>query len=64
LLIVADGAPESVVDFSEFDSRGYRTVDVRAGYAEWVARYDQTVEDAMICPSATRAHGGTPYGST
>jgi SAM-dependent methyltransferase len=33
--------------FSDFDSRGYRTVDVRTGYAEWVATYDQTVEDEM-----------------
>jgi SAM-dependent methyltransferase len=36
-----------VVDFSAFDSRGYRTVDVRTGYAEWVATYERTVEDAM-----------------
>jgi SAM-dependent methyltransferase len=36
-----------MVDFSAFDSRGYRTVDVRTGYAEWVATYEQTVEDAM-----------------
>jgi SAM-dependent methyltransferase len=33
--------------FSDFDSRGYRTVDVRSGYAEWVATYDDTVEDAL-----------------
>src|SRR5215510_12770572 len=33
--------------FEGFDSRGYRTVDVRSGYAEWVATYEQTVEDAM-----------------
>jgi SAM-dependent methyltransferase len=36
-----------VVDFSAYDSRGYRTVDVRSGYAEWVATYERTVEDAM-----------------
>jgi SAM-dependent methyltransferase len=36
-----------VVSFSEFDSRGYRTVDVRAGYAQWLPTYDQTVYDAM-----------------
>jgi SAM-dependent methyltransferase len=36
-----------MVDFSEFDSRGYRTVDVRSGYGEWVATYEDTVEDAM-----------------
>src|SRR5215207_7887745 len=33
--------------FSHFDSRGYRTVDVRTGYGEWVATYERTVEDAM-----------------
>ncbi len=33
--------------FSDFDSRGYRTVDVRTGYGEWVATYEQTVEDVM-----------------
>jgi SAM-dependent methyltransferase len=33
--------------FSDFDSRGYRTVDVRSGYGEWVATYDATVEDVL-----------------
>jgi SAM-dependent methyltransferase len=33
--------------FSDFDARGYRTVDVRSGYAEWVPTYEQTVEHAM-----------------
>ncbi|GAB2612773.1 hypothetical protein GCM10027168_51840 [Streptomyces capparidis] len=33
--------------FADFDTRGYRTVDVRTGYGEWVATYEQTVEDAM-----------------
>ena len=33
--------------FSDFDARGYRTVDVRRGYAEWVPTYEQTVQDAM-----------------
>jgi SAM-dependent methyltransferase len=35
------------VDFSDFDTRGYRTLGPRDGYAEWVATYEQTVEDAM-----------------
>ncbi len=35
------------VQFSDFDSRGYRTVDVQTGYAEWVPNYENTVEDAM-----------------
>ena len=33
--------------FSDFDARRYRTVDVRTGYAEWVASYEQTVQDTM-----------------
>ncbi|MEA2361665.1 MAG: hypothetical protein QOD71_810 [Thermoleophilaceae bacterium] len=36
-----------MADFADFDARGYRTVDVRSGYGEWVATYEQTVEDAM-----------------
>jgi SAM-dependent methyltransferase len=35
------------MDFPAFDSRGYRTLDVRAGYAEWLPTYEQTVYDAM-----------------
>jgi SAM-dependent methyltransferase len=33
--------------FADFDSRGYRTVDVRSGYGEWAATYDDTVMDAL-----------------
>ena len=33
--------------FSEFDTRGYRTVDVRTGYRAWVPTYEDTVQDAM-----------------
>jgi SAM-dependent methyltransferase len=33
--------------FDAFDTRGYRTVDVRSGYGEWVETYEQTVQDAM-----------------
>jgi SAM-dependent methyltransferase len=33
--------------FSDFDTRGYRTVDVRTGYGEWVATYERTVQDVM-----------------
>jgi SAM-dependent methyltransferase len=36
-----------MADFSAFDSRGYRTLDVRSGYAEWVPTYERTVKDAM-----------------
>jgi SAM-dependent methyltransferase len=37
----------SVLKFSDFDRRGYRTVDVRTGYGDWVPTYERTVEDAM-----------------
>ncbi|MDH6135778.1 SAM-dependent methyltransferase [Kitasatospora sp. MAA4] len=33
--------------FEDFDRRGYRTVDVRTGYGEWVADYEDTVQDVM-----------------
>ena len=36
-----------MAEFTPFDTRGYRTVDVRSGYGEWVDTYEQTVEDAM-----------------
>jgi SAM-dependent methyltransferase len=35
------------LDFAAFDERGYRTVDVRTGYREWLPTYEDTVEDAM-----------------
>ncbi|KAA5826567.1 class I SAM-dependent methyltransferase [Saccharopolyspora hirsuta] len=35
------------MEFSGFDARGYRTVDVRTGYGEWVGKYEDTVEDVM-----------------
>lgn len=34
-------------DFDRFDQRGYATVDVRRGYGEWAATYEETVHDAM-----------------
>ena len=40
-------AAQGGVRFSDFDARGYRTVDVQTGYREWVATYEQTVEDTM-----------------
>ncbi len=33
--------------FSQFDLRGYPTVDVRTGYEQWSASYERTVEDFM-----------------
>ena len=36
-----------MVQFADFDARGYPTVDVRTGYGQWVDSYEQTVEDAM-----------------
>jgi SAM-dependent methyltransferase len=34
-------------DFADFDRRGYRTVDVRTGYGQWVPTYEDTVQDEM-----------------
>jgi SAM-dependent methyltransferase len=36
-----------MASFSEFDTRGYRTVAAREGYDRWAATYEDTVEDAM-----------------
>lgn len=36
-----------MVSFADFDGRGYRSVDVRTGYREWVPTYEQTVEHEM-----------------
>lgn len=36
-----------MVSFADFDARGYRTVDVRTGYGQWVGHYEQSVEDVM-----------------
>ncbi len=35
------------MDFSHFDSRNYPTVSVKKGYGEWVATYENSVEDVM-----------------
>lgn len=36
-----------MVNFADFDARGYPTVDVRTGYGQWVGSYERTVEDVM-----------------
>lgn len=36
-----------MADFDPYDRRGYETVDVRRGYGEWAATYEDTVNDAM-----------------
>lgn len=36
-----------MVRFADFDSRGYRTVDVRSGYGRWVRTYEDSVQDVM-----------------
>lgn len=36
-----------MAQFADFDTRGYRTVDVKTGYGQWVGSYEQTVEDVM-----------------
>ncbi|TMB68999.1 MAG: class I SAM-dependent methyltransferase [Chloroflexi bacterium] len=37
-------------DFANFDTRGYRTVDVHSGYADWVSTYLATVAELMDIP--------------
>ena len=48
--------------FANFDTRGYRTVDVRTGYGEWVASYEQTVQDAMDV-ALLESLGSVPWGA-
>ena len=37
----------AMLDFSDFDTRNYRTVDVATGYDGWSTTYDDSVLDAM-----------------
>jgi len=37
-------------DFADFDTRGYRMVDARTGYAEWLPTYEKTVAELMDIP--------------
>jgi SAM-dependent methyltransferase len=46
-----------VAEFAPFDTRGYRTVDVRSGYGEWVDTYEDTVKDAMDIELLERLEG-------
>src|SRR6266849_992700 len=36
--------------FARYDSRGYRTVDVAAGYAAWAPFYDATMDARLDLP--------------
>jgi len=36
--------------FARYDTRGYRTVDVAAGYAAWAPLYDATMDDRLDLP--------------
>jgi SAM-dependent methyltransferase len=36
--------------FARYDSRGYRTLDVAAGYAAWAPSYDATMDDRLDLP--------------
>jgi len=42
--------------FARYDSRGYRTLDVAAGYAAWAPSYDATMDDRLRLAS----HVGHP----
>ncbi len=35
------------MDFSSFDTRQYKTLEVREGYREWAATYESVVQDEM-----------------
>jgi SAM-dependent methyltransferase len=37
----------TMLEFTHFDRRRYRTVPVREGYREWLPSYERTVEDEM-----------------
>ena len=36
--------------FAHYDTRGYRTLDVVAGYAAWAPFYDTTMDDRLDLP--------------
>jgi hypothetical protein len=36
--------------FARYDSRGYRTLGVAAGYAAWAPSYDATMDDRLDLP--------------
>jgi SAM-dependent methyltransferase len=36
--------------FAQYDSRGYRTLDVAAGYSVWAPCYDATMDDRLDLP--------------
>ena len=36
--------------FAHYDSRGYRTLEVAAGYAAWAPSYDATMDDRLDLP--------------
>ena len=36
--------------FAHYDTRGYRTLDVVAGYAVWAPFYDTTMDDRLDLP--------------
>jgi SAM-dependent methyltransferase len=36
--------------FAHYDSRGYRTLDVAAGYSAWAPSYDTTMDDRLDLP--------------
>jgi predicted TPR repeat methyltransferase len=36
--------------FERFDSRGYRTLEVAAGYSAWAPSYDATMDDHLDLP--------------
>ena len=42
------------MDFSDFDTRNYKTVSVEDGYGEWAGTYEETVLDQLDRPLLSR----------
>ena len=38
------------MDFSDFDTRHYKTLSVTDGYAAWSCTYDRTIRDLLDLP--------------
>ena len=44
------------MEFSPFDKRGYATLGVRDGYAEWAGTYERTVTTPQLTMNIYEAH--------
>jgi hypothetical protein len=53
-------------DFDRFDQRGYATVDVRHGYGEWAATYEEPsyASDSWMKRSSRSSRSGARWWAT